>query len=115
MYVAAVKSYMRNEGIEVDNYQFAYDLVYRPIWKRAWTVYRRMMKCAGYPSLQQKPGALIALLASSGMRIGEAGNLRVGNLDLLGNKVTVIGREARAAEPEPHSSQTKPPSSSVNI
>jgi len=34
--------------------------------------------------------ALISLLATSGMRIGEAGQLRIGNLELLKNKVTVV-------------------------
>jgi integrase len=45
--------------------------------------------------LNSPPGtrALIGLLASSGLRIGEAANLHVGNLDLLANKVTVIANK----------------------
>jgi integrase len=48
--------------------------------------------------LNSGPGtrALIALLASSGLRIGEAGTLRIGNLELLSNKITVIANKTKS-------------------
>ncbi len=48
--------------------------------------------------LNSGPGtrALIGLLASSGLRIGEAGALRIGNLELLSNKITVIANKTKS-------------------
>jgi integrase len=48
--------------------------------------------------LNSGPGtrALIGLLASSGLRIGEAGSLRIGNLALLSNKITVIANKTKS-------------------
>lgn len=48
--------------------------------------------------LNSPPGtrALIALLASSGLRIGEAGNLRIGKLELLKNKITLIANKTKS-------------------
>jgi integrase len=48
--------------------------------------------------LNSPPGtrALIAFSASSGLRIGEAGNLRIGNLELLSNRITVVANKTKS-------------------
>lgn len=97
MYVAAVKSYLRHEGVEVDNYQLRIRAGVPPNMETSLDriptheeLRRILLAC------NTRARALIALLASSGLRIGEAGNLRVGNLDLLGNKVTVVAARSKS-------------------
>jgi integrase len=47
----------------------------------------------------RKTRALAALLATSGLRIGEAASLRVANVHLLGNKITLIASRTKTKKP----------------
>jgi integrase/recombinase XerD len=49
-------------------------------------------------SANPRTRALIALLATSGLRIGEAANLRVGNIDLLKNTVSVLAAKSKSRQ-----------------
>lgn len=44
----------------------------------------------------RKTRALVALLATSGLRIGEAAALRIGNLELLSNKITLMSSRTKS-------------------
>jgi integrase len=96
-YVAAVKGLLRYEDINIDSYRFRSKVELPP--KTEISVDR-------IPTRQEirqiilnsdvKTRALVALLATSGMRIGEAAELRVGNIDFKECKVTLLSQRTKS-------------------
>ena len=95
-YVGAVKSWLENEDISLDKSKL----------RRIQLPARVEISVDRIPTRQELRNliinappltrALIALLASSGLRIGEAANLRVGNLELAANRVTVTAAKTKS-------------------
>lgn len=82
-YVTAVKGLFRYEGIQLDNYQLRAKVELPP---KAEVSIDRIPTREEMRSIilnsNKKTRALVALLATSGLRIGEAMMLRGGNIDL---------------------------------
>lgn len=96
IYVGAVKSLLDHEGVLLDQRKL----------RRVQLPAKVEVSIDRIPTreelrgliLNSGPGTrtLIALLTSSGLRIGEAGNLRIGNLELLSNRITVIANKTKS-------------------
>jgi len=96
-YVTAVKGLLRYEEISLDAYKFRAKVELPPKMEisvdRIPT--REEMRTIVLNS-DRKTRALIALLATSGLRIGEAAALRVGNVDFRACKVTLLGQRTKS-------------------
>jgi integrase len=96
-YVAAVKGLLRYEEITLDSYKFRAKVELPPKTEisidRIPT--REEMRTIVLNS-DRKTRALIALLATSGLRIGEAASLRVGNIDFENCKVTLLSPRTKS-------------------
>jgi integrase len=96
IYVGAVKSLLEHEDVLLDKrklrklqlpakVEVSVDRI--PTKQELRTIILNANPCAR---------ALITLLATSGMRIGEAGNLHIANLELLKNKVTIVANRTKS-------------------
>ncbi len=96
-YVAAVKGLLRYEEINLDAYKFRAKVELPPKTEisidRIPT--REEMRTIVLNS-DRKTRALISLLATSGLRIGEAAALRVGNVDFENCKVTLLSSRTKS-------------------
>lgn len=96
-YVTALKGLLRYEGISLDSYQLRAKVELPPqvdvSLDRIPT--REEMRSLLLNSTKGTR-ALIALLATSGLRIGEAAGLRVGSLELLSNKITLMSTRTKS-------------------
>lgn len=99
-YVTAVKGLFRYEGIHLDNYELRAKVELPP---KAEVSIDRIPTREEMRSIvlnsNRKTRALVALLATSGLRIGEAASLRVGNIDLLAKKITLIANRTKTKKP----------------
>ena len=95
-YVAAVKGLLRYEDVTLDAYKFRAKVDLPPKMEvsidRIPT--REEMRTIVLNS-DRKTRALVALLATSGLRIGEAASLRVGNVDFKDSKVTLLSQRTK--------------------
>jgi integrase len=96
-YVSSVKSYYGYEEVELDDRKFK-KTVRLPV--------KTEISLDRIPTRQEvrdllintnaRGRALVALLCTSGVRIGEASNLRIGNVDLEKLVVTVLGTRSKS-------------------
>jgi integrase len=96
-YLTAVRGLLRHEGVVVDDYQVRSRVGVPPnvessIDRIPTKEEMRLLVLDTNPRTR----ALIALLATSGLRIGEAANLRIGNLDLMKGRVTVVATRSKS-------------------
>jgi integrase len=96
-YVTAVKGLLRYEGITLDNYQLRAKVELPPkVEVSIDRIPTREEMRSILLNSNRKTRALVALLATSGLRIGEAANLRIANLELLSNKVTLMSSRTKS-------------------
>ncbi|MGD0424012.1 MAG: site-specific integrase [Candidatus Bathyarchaeia archaeon] len=96
-YVSSVKSYYRYEEVDLDDRKFK-KTVRLPV--------KTEISLDRIPTRQEvrdllintnaRGRALVALLCTSGVRIGEASNLRIGNVDLDRLTVTILGTRSKS-------------------
>jgi integrase len=98
-YLTAVKGFLRHENVTVDDYQVRLKVGVPPnIESSLDRIPTREELRILVLDTNPRTRALISLLASSGLRIGEAANLHVSNLDLLNNKVTVMAARSKSRQ-----------------
>lgn len=99
-YVTAVKGLLRYEGITLDNYQLRAKVELPPKVEVSIdrTTTREEIRTILLNS-NRKTRALVSLLLTSGLRIGEAANLRVGNIELLTNTITLMSQRSKSCRP----------------
>jgi len=95
-YLSAVKGLLRYEGVSIDSYQFKARVELPPMMEVSLDriptreeIRDILLNC------DKKTRALVALLATTGLRIGEAAQLRVGNVDSDSNKITVMSQRTK--------------------
>ena len=96
-YLSAVKGLFRFEGINIDSYQFKARVELPP--KMEISIDRiptREEIREIILNSDKKTRALVGILATSGLRLGEAASLRIGNLDFESNKVTVMSQRTKS-------------------
>jgi integrase len=96
-YLSSVKSYLRYEGLVVDNYQLRIrSSVPSNVESSLDRIPTRDEMRVLLMDSNPRSRALVALLVTSGLRIGEAAALRVGHVNLLENKVTVAAARSKS-------------------
>jgi integrase len=96
-YVTAIKGLLRYESIPLDSYQLRAKVELPP--KVEVSIDRIPTREEIRNILlnsNRKTRALVGLLATSGLRIGEAAALRIGNLELLSNKITLMSSRTKS-------------------
>ena len=95
-YLTATRGLLRHEGIKLDDYEVRLKVGVPPDIEssldRIPTRELRLLLMNSDPRTR----ALISLLATSGLRIGEASTLRLGNVDLDREKVTVMALKTKS-------------------
>jgi integrase len=98
-YLSAARGFLRFEDVEVDEYKLRDKITLPP--KMEVSVDRiptseELRKLLLEADLRLK--AMVAVLASSGMRIGELCNLRVGNIDFKNRptRITILGKFSKS-------------------
>ena len=96
-YVTAVKGLLRYEGITLDNYQLRAKVELPPkIEVSIDRIPTREELRTLIMNSSRQTRALITLLNTSGLRIGEAAALRIGNLELTKNRITVLSTRTKS-------------------
>jgi integrase len=96
-YVTAIKGLMRYEGISLDNYQLRARVELPPkVEVSTDRIPTREQIRTILLNSNRRTRALISLLATSGLRVGEAAGLRAANLELLSNKVMLMSTRTKS-------------------